>query len=165
MAADSSKATGPGIGAHLAVGLIRSVNFVYDVVTLPIYTVLQRPWNLRLARYCRTPASDKDAMVDVDRNINNGGIWSEVPGIAGVESGKLTMPSRMTSRSLVYAAPLEKNDPHSPWAPTSPTEFEIFDGVTTVDQLIRRAIELHGEKDALGSRAVRLAVPILLSVV
>ena len=33
-----------GVVASLGVGVVASVMFVYDVVTLPIYTVLQQPW-------------------------------------------------------------------------------------------------------------------------
>ena len=43
--------------AHLGVGVVASVMFVYDVVTLPIYTLLQQPWHrIRKAKKIRVSA-------------------------------------------------------------------------------------------------------------
>lgn len=58
------------------------------------------------------------------------------------------------NRSNVYAAHLEPEDSHSPWAPVTPNCFGLFEGITTVDQLIRAAIAQHGDKEAVGSRMV-----------
>lgn len=32
------------VGANVAIGLIKAMMFTYDIATLPIYTVVQRPW-------------------------------------------------------------------------------------------------------------------------
>ncbi|XP_022690631.1 long-chain-fatty-acid--CoA ligase 4-like [Varroa jacobsoni] len=106
MSADSLKSSNPGLKAHLAVGLIRMLSFAYDIVTLPVYTIIQRPWRQSFAR------------------------------------------------STLYAAPLKPGDPQSPWAPVTVPDYEIFKGITTVDQLIRRAIALYGDKECLGTRWV-----------
>lgn len=32
------------VGANVAIGLIKAMMFTYDIATLPIYTVVQKPW-------------------------------------------------------------------------------------------------------------------------
>ena len=36
-------------GADLAVGFIKAGVFVYDVITYPVYAIIQRPWRRRKA--------------------------------------------------------------------------------------------------------------------
>ncbi|ERL93158.1 hypothetical protein D910_10455, partial [Dendroctonus ponderosae] len=36
-----------GIGFSIALGAIRALAFIYDILTFPIYVLLQRPWQQR----------------------------------------------------------------------------------------------------------------------
>ncbi|CAH1104813.1 unnamed protein product [Psylliodes chrysocephalus] len=36
-----------GVGFSLAIGALKALAFVYDVLTFPVYIILQRPWRLR----------------------------------------------------------------------------------------------------------------------
>lgn len=38
------------IGVSVALGLIKTVVCVYDLITLPIYTVAQKPWTIRRSK-------------------------------------------------------------------------------------------------------------------
>ena len=56
-----------GVVASLGVGLAASVMLVYDVLTLPIYTLLQQPWvqikkakKIRVSARRLVPASRRD---------------------------------------------------------------------------------------------------------
>jgi long-chain acyl-CoA synthetase len=36
-----------GVGITLAIGALKALAFVYDVLTFPVYVMLQRPWRAR----------------------------------------------------------------------------------------------------------------------
>ncbi|KAG5888285.1 hypothetical protein JTB14_006672 [Gonioctena quinquepunctata] len=51
-----------GVGITVAIGALRALAFVYDVLTFPIYVLLQRPWQLRqLSRKIKAKPIQEDA--------------------------------------------------------------------------------------------------------
>ncbi|XP_028967127.1 long-chain-fatty-acid--CoA ligase 4 [Galendromus occidentalis] len=97
---------GAGVGACLASGLLRTLNFTYDLATLPFYTLFQMPWR------------------------------------------------QAQARRKSFSVQLDPSDPYSPWKAKNTWEPEFFEGITTVDQLTRRAVKRFSDKRCLGTRQV-----------
>lgn len=57
-------------------------------------------------------------------------------------------------RSLSFSTQLDPSDPYSPWVAKNDWDLEFFDGITTVDQLTRRAIKRFKDRRCLGTRQV-----------
>ncbi|CAH1286117.1 unnamed protein product [Diabrotica balteata] len=66
-----------GVGFTIAIGALKALAFVYDVLTFPVYIILQRPWRLRqLSRSIKAVIIDvekepsKDFVLDMKENNN-----------------------------------------------------------------------------------------------
>ncbi|CAH1183332.1 unnamed protein product [Phaedon cochleariae] len=55
-----------GVGFSLAIGTLRALAFVYDVLTFPVYMILQRPWRLR-----QLSRKSRGILVDIEREQSN----------------------------------------------------------------------------------------------
>ncbi|XP_044752999.1 long-chain-fatty-acid--CoA ligase 4 isoform X3 [Coccinella septempunctata] len=68
-----------GTGVALAISALKVLAFVYDVLTYPVYLILQRPWKVRaLARKVQatiiaseTESSKKDVRIDINGSLNS----------------------------------------------------------------------------------------------
>ncbi|XP_022651193.1 long-chain-fatty-acid--CoA ligase 4-like [Varroa destructor] len=90
-----------------AIGALKAASACYDVLTLPIYTLMQRPWNE----------------------------WK--------------------NRRLVYSVPLNPGQPLPSGMKRAISRNKgVLDGITTMDQLMRRAIEKFADRKCFGSREV-----------
>ncbi|XP_074027185.1 acyl-CoA synthetase long-chain isoform X3 [Leptinotarsa decemlineata] len=104
-----------GVGITLAIGALRALAFVYDVLTFPVYVILQRPWRLR-----QLSRSIKAVIVDVEPKERND-VKIDTSGIDSVKANRFrdppfefdkAKPIQQDAKSVTYRSTVQPTHHH-----------------------------------------------------
>ncbi|KAJ8960894.1 hypothetical protein NQ318_020193 [Aromia moschata] len=137
-----------GVGFRLAIGALRALAFVYDVLTFPVYVILQRPWrqrqlSRRIKGYIFDVETDRpnDISIDVKGNdITNH--FSDPPPPSKIAKAK---PVTQDTKSITYRSTSEPNEHHI---------ILVRENLDTMVKMFEYCSKRYPNKRCLGTREI-----------
>ncbi|KAK9869381.1 hypothetical protein WA026_003137 [Henosepilachna vigintioctopunctata] len=130
-----------GTGVALALGALRVLAFVYDVLTYPVYLILQTPWKVRaLSRKVQavliateTESPKKDVYIDITGSLNP------------TDSSKKAVAITNDTNSVTYRSVLSPEIVHTSM---------VRENIDTMSKMLEWATKNYPNKRCLGTREI-----------
>ncbi|OQR78922.1 long-chain-fatty-acid--CoA ligase 4-like [Tropilaelaps mercedesae] len=151
------------VGANVAIGIVKALMYTYDLVTLPIYALVQKPWIVWKNRSTVFAALDASSSL-ICKGIQEGVCPEEPSCDTATSSTGAWSGSREAAATSLATSITQQQDSESiilqssrsgPWVrKVDRINEEVFEGMQTVDQLTRKAVRQYSNEVIFGWREI-----------